>query len=96
MELDAQSEKFYKQAKIAFQRLDMQEGEVIAITVPSDMASIQVEGMKLILQELVHEFDCKVVVLSQGAELIVLKEEDMNMLGWYRKDTTDSDSHTKH
>lgn len=78
-------EKFYDQARVAFQKLEPSEGDVIAITMPVDMAYEQVLATVTYLQEIAVEFGCSIVILSQGADVQILPEEEMNKLGWYRK-----------
>ena len=78
-------EKFYDQAKVAFQKLEPKKGDVIAITMPVDMAYEQVLATVTYLQEIADEFGCNVIILSQGASVEILSEEEMNKLGWYRK-----------
>jgi len=96
-ESDSQSEKFYKQAKMAFQKVDPKAGEVVAVTVPADMSSLQVQSMMDILQELTTELDCKAMVLSQGAQLSFISEESMNQMGWYHiGNPAETDNETRH
>lgn len=78
-------EKFYTQAKVAFLKLEPKEGDVIAITLPVDMAYEQVLSTVTYLQDVADEFGCNVVILSQGADVQIIPEEEMNKLGWYRK-----------
>ena len=61
------------------------EGDVIAITMPVDMAYEQVLSTVTYLQGIADEFGCNIVILSQGADVELLSEDDMNKLGWYRK-----------
>jgi len=83
----SKEKKFYDQARISFLKLKPNPGDVIAITMPVDMAYEQVLATVTYLQEIAEEFGCHVVILSQGADVELLSEEDMNKLGWYRKPT---------
>ena len=78
-------QKFYDQARVGFLKLEPKKGDVIAITMPVDMAYEQVLATVTYLQEIAEEFGCNVIILSQGADVQLLSEEDMNKLGWYRK-----------
>jgi RNA 3'-terminal phosphate cyclase len=92
-----QGEKFYKQAKLAFQKVDPKHGEVVAVTVPADMSSIQVQTMMELLLQLTEELDCKAMVLSQGAQLTLISEESMNQMGWYHiGNPAEIDNETRH
>ena len=94
---ETQGEKFYKQARLAFQKVSPKPGEVVAVTVPADMSAIQVTAMMDILQQLTEELDCKAMVLSQGAQLTLVSEESMNQMGWYHiSDSAETGNETRH
>ena len=77
--------KFYDQARIGFQKLDPKSGDIIAITMPEDMAHEQVLATLTYIQEVADEFGCNVIILAHGASIEAYSEEEMNKLGWYRK-----------
>jgi len=76
--------KFYDQARVAFQKLSPQEGDTIAVSFPKDMAMEQIYSVVTYLQEVAKEFNCAVLILGQGISVEVLSEEEMAKHGWVR------------
>lgn len=81
------AEKFYEQAKIAFEKLSPKEGDTITVTFPDDMPMEQIYSTVTYLQQLADEFTCGVIVLGQGVEISTIGEEEMAKHGWVRSNT---------
>ncbi len=76
--------KFYEQARVAFEKLSPNAGDTITVSFPKDMAMEQIRLVVSLLQQLAEEYSCHVMILGQGVEVSVLSEEDMASLGWVR------------
>lgn len=77
-------DKFYDQARVAFQKLCPNEGDTITVSFPKDMPMEQIYTTVTYLQQLAEDFSCAVMILGQGVEVSVLSEEDMAKFGWVR------------
>ena len=78
------AEKFYEQAKIAFQKISPNPGEIIAVTFPEDMSYTQIQTTVAYLQQLADEHQCGVMLLTQGTQIEILSDNQMAELGWQR------------
>lgn len=81
------AEKFYEQAKVAFQKLSPKKGDTITVSFPKDMPMEQIYSTVTYLQQIAEEFSCAVMILGQGVEVNVLSEEEMAAHGWVRAET---------
>ena len=82
------TDKFYEQAKVAFEKLTPNPGDTITVSFPKDMAMEQIHTVVTYLQQLAEEFNCAVMILGQGVQVSVLSEEDMAAHGWVRAEPT--------
>lgn len=73
----------YEKATIAFQKLDVQPGNIVVVHFPAD---IEHEQMNEVAQQLRPALPPKVVVLCvrAGVTIEALSEVYMNKLGWFK------------
>ncbi len=82
------TDKFYEQAKVAFEKLSPHAGDTLTVSFPTYMALEQIHSVVTYLQQLAEEFDCAVMILGQGVEVSILSEEEMATHGWVRAEPT--------
>lgn len=79
-------ERSYDQARVAFQRLQPEPGDIITVTLPTDIIHEQMVALAEVLQPLSNEHDCSIIFLRSGVTVEILTEQHMNNLGWFRLD----------
>ncbi len=76
--------KFYEQATLTFEKLNITPGDVVIVNFPADMDPQQIHGVQLAFEELRRVHDCDVILLGSGMSIDAISEENMNKLGWYK------------
>ena len=80
--------EWYERASIAIQKLSPKDGDFIVVSVPSNMDPRQIEMVSVLLQDAFADYlptGVKSLILANGIEIRKIDEQQMNELGWYRK-----------
>jgi hypothetical protein len=84
--MEKNKKRFYEQARLAFQRLSPEPGDLVCVTFPKDMMHGQVQSTYEAMKWIHEEFNVDVILLTEGVSMSVMKEEDMNKLGWFKRE----------
>lgn len=77
-------EKFYEQATIAFKKLGAKAGNIIVVTVPDDIATVQMQAAMEQLHKIGKDHDVTVMLVRAGTKIEELDEVKMAEHGWYK------------
>lgn len=79
--------KIYDKARLAFEKLEVSEGDIVVVKFPDDILP---EQMSLFAEGLQEHTPPGVLVLCTraGVEIETFTETEMNKHGWYKFDTT--------
>lgn len=78
--------KVYDQAKLAFQKLELNEGNVVVVHFPHDIVHEQMALVAGQLAEYSAETGITIMCVRQGISIEELPEHIMNENGWFRFD----------
>jgi len=76
----------YEQARAAFIKLQPKKNDIIVVNLPHDIMYEQMRALAPVIEQIREEFDCTVLIVTDGIEISVLSEEEMSKHGWYKID----------
>jgi len=79
--------KIYDKAEIAFEKMQPADGDIMVITFPADVDPNQMAMFGENLNQLVPE-GVTVLLTRSGMKVELMKEAEMNKLGWHKFDTS--------
>jgi len=79
--------KIYDKAEIAFEKMQPSDGDIMVITFPADVDPNQMAIFGENLNQLVPE-GVTVLLTRSGMKVELMKESEMNKLGWHKFDTS--------
>lgn len=78
--------EIYEKARTAMMKLEIKRGDVAVIYFPKDIDPLQMHAAAEHLGLAAEEMGATILCLRFGMTVEHLPEEEMNKLGWYRRD----------